>query len=40
MITSLLQVTKDEFMEYYAGVSASIDKDVYFDYMMRQAWNI
>ena len=40
MITSLLQVTKDEFMEYYAGVSASIDKDVYFDYMMRQSWNI
>ena len=34
------QITKSEFHEYYAGVSASIDKDVYFDYMMRQAWKI
>jgi len=32
------KVTKQEFVDYYAGVSASIDKDVYFDYMMRQSW--
>ncbi|XP_058026117.1 calcyphosin-like protein isoform X2 [Ahaetulla prasina] len=34
------QVTTEEFMNYYAGVSASIDTDVYFIVMMKNAWKI
>ena len=34
------KVTRDEFTNYYANVSASIDNDDYFELMIRNAWHI
>ena len=33
-------VTREEFIEYYKNVSASIDTDDYFELMMRNAWHL
>ena len=33
-------VTFDEFTEYYADISASIDDDAYFVEMMKSAWKL
>lgn len=33
-------ITKQEFVEYYKNVSASVDDDDYFELMIRNAWHI
>eukprot|EP00668_Euglena_longa_P004661 GGOE01005443.1.p1 GENE.GGOE01005443.1~~GGOE01005443.1.p1 ORF type:complete len:557 (-),score=172.94 GGOE01005443.1:244-1779(-) len=33
-------VTEEEFLEYYADLSACIDNDNYFELMVRNAWHI
>ena len=34
------KVTRSEFHNYYANVSASVDDDDYFELMIRNAWHI
>uniref|UniRef100_A0A8C5T9T5 Calcyphosine like n=1 Tax=Malurus cyaneus samueli TaxID=2593467 RepID=A0A8C5T9T5_9PASS len=39
-LRGVYNVTTEEFMNYYAGVSASIDTDIYFIVMMKNAWKL
>lgn len=34
------KVTREEFLDYYKDVSASVDDDDYFELMIRNAWHI
>jgi len=34
------QITREEFIENYQWISASIDSDDYFELMIRNAWHI
>ena len=34
------EVTEDDFLRYYANLSASVDDDDYFELMIRNAWHI
>jgi calcyphosin len=34
------KVTWSEFLDYYKGISLSIDDDDYFELMMRNAWHL
>ena len=35
-----MQVTMEEWINYYSGVSASIDEDAYFSLMMYNSWKV
>jgi hypothetical protein len=34
------KVTREEFINYYAGVSSTVDDDSYFDLMMRACYGL
>jgi Ca2+-binding EF-hand superfamily protein len=34
------KVSREEFIEYYTNISASVDNDAYFDLMMTNAWQL
>jgi len=34
------KVTPEEFMDYYAHLSAHIDSDAYFELLLSNSWNL
>lgn len=33
-------ISLEEFLEYYANISSTIDEDRYFEVMMKHCWGI
>ena len=33
-------ITRSEWMDYFSGISASIEDDAYFSLMMRKCWGL
>lgn len=33
-------ITRDDFINYYAAISAQIERDIYFDLLMRECYNL
>jgi hypothetical protein len=39
-IDPLQRVSKHEFIDYYLGLSAFVDRDIEFDYIVRSQWKL
>lgn len=33
-------IRKEDFLNYYSAISAQIEKDIYFDLLMRECYNL
>ena len=34
------EFSRQDFVDYYAMISPTVDRDVYFDFMVRNAWKL